>query len=131
MTEIEKITKISLIAYGIVTFLYGILYVFLTEMLTDISGWTDPFHPRVFGGICFLSSIFAVIVLRKKEWEEIKLMYSYLFGLFIPTIIINITIFAVYAPTLNTGTISIFIMGLIFMCVLFALGVFSYMKQRG
>ncbi|MFX1302005.1 MAG: hypothetical protein ACFE9X_01480 [Promethearchaeota archaeon] len=132
MTEIQKITKISLIAYAIVTFLYGIINVFLADIfILAITGWTDPYHLRVFGGICFLSSIFAVIVLRKKEWDKIKLMYSYLFGLFIPTIIINITIFAIYAPTLNIGTILLFIMGLILMCILFALGIYSYIKQRG
>ncbi|MFW9902319.1 MAG: hypothetical protein ACFFDY_13715 [Candidatus Thorarchaeota archaeon] len=32
ITEINKITKISLIAYGIVTLLYGIMYVFLTDL---------------------------------------------------------------------------------------------------
>ncbi|MFX1589692.1 MAG: hypothetical protein ACFFC1_16200, partial [Promethearchaeota archaeon] len=132
MVEIKKITKIALIAYSVVNLLYGIMYVFLTDIfVTDITGWTDPFHPRIFGGICLLSSIFAVIVLRKKEWDKIKLMYSYLFGLFIPTIIINITIFAIYAPTLNIGTILLFIMGLILMCILFALGIYSYIKQRG
>lgn len=132
MTEIKKITKISLIAYAIVTFLYGILNVFLAEIFVLAgSGWTDPFHIRVFGGICFLSSLFAVIILRKKEWEAIKLMYSYLFALFIPTIIINITIFAIHAPTLSIGTIGQFVMGLIFMSILFALGVYCYIKQKG
>lgn len=73
MTEIQKITKISLIVYIIVTFLYGILNVLLAEIYVyAIFPTFDPFHVRFFGGICFLSSIFAFIVLRKNEWEEIK-----------------------------------------------------------
>lgn len=132
MTEIKKITKIALIAYSVVTLLYGIMYVFLTDLFfTDITGWYDPVYTRFFGGICLFSSIFAVVVLFKKEWEEVILMFSYLFGLFIPTIILNITIFAISFPTLNDGTIMLFIMGLVLMCILLALGVYSYMKQRG
>ncbi len=129
MAEIEKITKISLIAYAIVTLLYGIMYIFLSDVLLGVAGWTDPMTPRVFGGICLLSSLYAFILLRKKEWEDIKLTYSYLFGLFIPTIIVNISTFAVLFPTLNTGTISQYVMGLVFMSILFALGLYSYMKQ--
>jgi hypothetical protein len=131
MTEIKKLTKISLIIYTIVTFLYGILNVFLTEIFViPTSGFNDPFHTRAFGGICFLSSIFAFILLRKNEWEEIKVMYSYLFGLFIPTILLNIINFAIYFPVLIPGAISTLIMGLILMLILFTLGIVSYIQQR-
>jgi len=78
MTEIKKLTKISLVVDAIIWLIFGILLLFLTDMLTvDLTGWTNPLHPRAFGAICLISAVFAVIMLRKKEWEEIKMTFMY------------------------------------------------------
>jgi len=45
MTEIKKITKISLIVVAIITFLFGIMLVFLWDLTLNTEGWTNPFHP--------------------------------------------------------------------------------------
>ncbi|MFX0000898.1 MAG: hypothetical protein ACFE9Q_17540 [Candidatus Hodarchaeota archaeon] len=130
MTELKKLTKIWLVAYTIVTLLYGIMYLTIPELLIGAVGWYDPMDPRVFGGICLICSIYAIIILRRKEWESVKLIYSYLFVIFIPTIIINISLLILLFPTLSAFALSQFFMGLIFMSILFVLGVSSYIKQK-
>ena len=132
MTEIKKITKISLIVYAIVDFIYAMLLLFLTDIFVNpLFGWTNPMSPRNMGGIFLLSAIFIVILLRKKEWEEIKLTYAFMYSFFIMTIPIELIVAVVYAPTLSTLAISQHVMDLILMSVLFILGVYSYIKQRG
>jgi len=124
------LTKISLIAYAIVTLLYGIIYITVPEIIGNLVGWTDPMAPRAFGGLCLVSSVYAIIILRRKEWEGIKLMYSYLFVIFIPTIIINLSLLILLFPTLPPAGLSQFFMGLVFMSLLFLLGLVSYIKQH-
>ncbi|TKJ22967.1 MAG: hypothetical protein CEE43_04430 [Promethearchaeota archaeon Loki_b32] len=53
MTEIKKITKISLIVVAIIPFLFGVMLVFLWDIILNTEGWTNPLHPRAFGGLCF------------------------------------------------------------------------------
>ena len=130
MTEIKKLTKIVLIVDAIVFFIFGVNLTFLYDMIMNPEGWTNPYFPRFWGGLCFLSSLFAIILLRKKEWEEIKLTFTYLFGLFIPTLIIEVAVLAALGSTfgaqailLGSGTITI-------ESVLLLLGIVSYIKQR-
>ena len=132
MTEIKKLTKISLIALSIVYFIFGILLVFLTEIfIGGLTGWTNPLSPRNFGGILLLGAILAIILLRKKEWEEIKIPFTFLFSFFIMTIPIELIVAIVYSSTLPPAAISQTILNEIIMCSLFTLGIVSYLKQRG
>ena len=65
MTEIQKITKVSLLAYGIVCLLYGILAIFLLDMMVPILGPMDPFQPRLFGGVLFVIGIFNFLIIKQ------------------------------------------------------------------
>ncbi|MBY9002650.1 MAG: hypothetical protein KGD73_01640 [Candidatus Lokiarchaeota archaeon] len=131
MTEIKKITKIALGYNAIVTFLFAILLIFLTELfLVPLTGWTNPLSPRNFGGLCLLSAIFSVILLRKKEWEEIKLTYAFIFSFFTMTIPIELIVMGVLWPTLSVAAISQTILNQILMISIFSLGVLSYYKQQ-
>ncbi|MHA1191485.1 MAG: hypothetical protein ACTSP9_04220 [Promethearchaeota archaeon] len=131
MTEIKKMTKITLVVYAIVNFLFGILLVFLNDLiLAPLTGWTNPLSPRNIGGIFLLSAIFAVIILRKKEWEEIKLIYTFMFSFFIVTIPIELILLIVLGSTYSAAYFSQSIMDIIIMSILFILGVFSYIKQE-
>ena len=132
MTEIKKLTKISLIALSIVYFIFGILLLFLTEIFVGgLTGWTNPLSPRNFGGILILGAILAIFLLRKKEWEEIKIPFVFLFSFFIMTIPIELIVMIVYSSTVPAAAIAQTILNEIIMCSLFALGVVSYLKQRG
>ncbi len=130
MTEIKKITKISLIVVAIIPFLFGVMLVFLWDIILNTEGWTNPLHPRAFGGLCFLGSIFAIVMLRKKEWEEIKLTYMFLYSWFIPVILVELVVAVIYGPTLLPQTISQLIIDQILMWTMLSLGIVSYIKQR-
>ena len=115
---------------AIIFFIFGVNLTFLYDMTMNPEGFTNPYFPRFWGGLCFLSSLFAIVLLHKKEWEEIKLTFTYLLGLFIPTLIIEVAVLAVLGSTfgsqailLGSGTITI-------ESVLLLLGIVSYIKQR-
>ncbi|UCC19568.1 MAG: hypothetical protein JSV62_15950 [Promethearchaeota archaeon] len=133
MTEIKKITKISLLAYGIVNIIYGPIALFLPDFFINlgvITSATNPYTLR-FGGATLLGiAIFAFLILIKKEWEweKIKLAYEFLYYLLIANIILEPTKLAFGTPS----SMMIFqtIMDIIIMVALLVLGVYSYIKQR-
>ena len=131
MTEVKTFTKISLIIYGIVCVLYGVLAIFMLEMMEPFLGTMDPFQPRLFGGVLFVIAIFAFLIVIKKDWdwEHIKLAYIVLYSLLISTIILEGSVTALLFSTLPAAGISMHAMDLIIMPVLLILGLYSYFKQ--
>ena len=69
-------------------------------------------------------------MLRKKEWEEIKLTFEYLLGLFIPTLIIEVAVLATLGSTFGASTIQLGSTTIIVEASLLTLGIVSYIKQR-
>ncbi len=133
MTEIQKITKVSLLAYGIVCLLFGFMIIFLLDdIVTPMTGWTNPLHPRMFGGVLLVIAVFNFVILLNKdwEWEHVKLAYVVLYSLILVTIIAEVSVTAVYFSTLSAAFASEMIFEWIIMSALLILGVFSYMKQR-
>jgi len=133
MTEIKKITKISLLAYGIVNIIYGPLGIFFPDfgiILGITTPTTNPYVLRFMGATLLGISIFAFIILIKKdwEWEKIKFAYEFLYYLLIANIILEPTKLAFGTPT--SLMISQTIMDMIIMVALLVLGVYSYIKQR-
>jgi len=129
MTEIKKLTKIALIVDAVIFLIFGTMLVFLYDMTLNTEGWTNPFHVRAFGGILYVAAFYAIIMLRKKEWEEIKLAYLFLFSLCIPVIIVEASILAVLGSTFMAATISQMIFDLIIICGKLALGIVAFMRQ--
>jgi hypothetical protein len=129
MTEIKKLTKIALIVDAAIFLLFGTMLVFLYDMTLNIEGWTNPFHPRAFGGILYVAALYAIIMLRMQEWEEIKLAYLFLFSLCFPVIIIEAAILAVLGSTFTAAMVSQMIFDLIIICAKVALGIVAYMRQ--
>jgi hypothetical protein len=129
MTEIKKLTKIALIVDAVIFLIFGTMLVFLYDMTLNLEGWTNPFHVRAFGGILYVAAIFAVIMLRKMEWEEIKLAYTFLFALCVPVIIIEAAILAMLGSTFGAAMVSQMIFDLIIISGKLALGIVAYMKQ--
>ncbi len=130
MTEIKKLTKIALIVDTIIWFLFGIMLTFLYDMTLNPEGWTNPYLPRLFGGVNLISAIFAILMLRKKEWEEIKLTFEYFIGLIIISLIIEVSVYATLYSTFGdlwklNGLFTITVEA-----VLLALGIVTYIKQR-
>ena len=129
MTEIKKLTKIALIVDAVIFLIFGTMQVFLYDMTLNYEGWTDPFHVRAFGGILYVAAFYAVIMLLKKDWEEIKLAYLFLFSLCVPVIIVEAALLAVLASTFMAATVSQMIFDLIIICAKLALGIVAYMRQ--
>lgn len=135
MTEIKKITKISILAYGIVCLIFAVMLIFFLDfwlIAVNMPTWLNEFHPRGFGGALLVVVVFAIIVLLNKDWdwEKIKLAYLFVY-LWLPiNIIMEVTVGAIYASTISSELLSQLFMDLILMSVLLVLGVFSYYKQE-
>ncbi len=130
MTEIKKLTKIALIVDAIIWFIFGVMLVFLYDMTLNYEGWTNPLHVRAFGGICFVAFLFVIIMLRKKEWEEIKLLFICLISMCISVIIVEATVLAMFASTFMAATVSQMIFDLIINAAKNILSIVAYIKQR-
>lgn len=131
MTEIKKITKISLLVLCVLNFIFGILNLFLLDLfIIPLTGWTNPLHPRVLGGVMFILSIFAIILIRKKEWEEVKLTYTLMYSVFIPAISVDLVIMITMGSTFSATLLSQMVLEQILMWIMFVSGIFSYYKQE-
>ena len=130
MTEILRITKVSLLAYGIVSLLYGCLAIFFLEMMEPVLGPSDPFQPRLFGGVLLVIAIFAFLMIFKGwDWEHVKFGYLILYSLIISTIIMEGSVTVLLFSTLSAEGVSMHIFDLIIMPILLILGIYSYRKQ--
>jgi len=130
MTEIKKLTKIVLVVDTIFWFLFGILLTFLYDIALNPEGWTNPYLARMFGGVNLISAIFAILMLRKNEWEEIKLTFEYLLGIIISTLIIEVAVFTTFYSTFGALWRSQGLFPITVETVLLILGIVSYIKQR-
>ena len=131
MTEVLKITRISLLVYGIVCVLYGFLAIFFLDMMVPVLGPMDPFQPRLFGGVLFVIAIYAFLIIIKKDWdwEHVKFGYLVLYSLLISTIIMEGSVTALLFSTLSAEGIGMHVFDLIIMPILLILGIYSYRKQ--
>ena len=114
---------------AILWFLFGTLLTFLYDMALNPEGWTNPYL-RMFGGVNYVSSLFAILMFRKKEWEEIKLTFAYLLGILISTLIIEVAVLAVLGSTFGASAIQLGSSTIILESVLLTLGIVTYIKQR-
>jgi hypothetical protein len=135
MTDIKKLTKIAILAYGAVSLIFGILLFFFTEMFIaslNMPTWQNPAHPRMFGAALFIVVIFAFLVLLKKdlEWENIHVAFLVLISWLPLNILAELVTLATYGPILSFQAFSQGIMDIIIMSALFVLNLIAYIKQR-
>ncbi|MHA1666688.1 MAG: hypothetical protein ACTSW7_04885 [Candidatus Thorarchaeota archaeon] len=132
MTEVKKFAKIALVAYGIVNLLFGILYIFMSEILIAplMPGWeVNLFHPKVSGGFLVVIGFFCILLLlnKKWEWEHIKVAYMVLFAFIIPMIVGQILALALLSP--NAAFVGEMMIEIPLESVLLILGIIGYIKQ--
>lgn len=132
MSELKTITKISLIAYGVVSLLNAFMNIFLLESyINPITGWNNPLHPRQWGGTLLGIAIFTFLaVIRKKEWEKIKFAYAFLYYLIVMNLILEGLVTIILASSLAPAAINQALLDSILMSVLLILGIYSYFKQK-
>lgn len=133
MTEIKKITKVSLLIYGIVNIIYGPMALFFPNFFIDLGIWSPAIVPYSlrFGGATLLGiAIFCFIIVFRKnlEWEKAKLTYEFLYYLLILNLILEPEKLIYGTPT--DLIVMQTIMDIIIMGAILVLGVFSYIKQR-
>ena len=130
MTEIKLLTKIALVVDAIIWILFGTMFIFLYDMFLNPEGWTNPYFTRMFGGVTYVSAIFAFLILRKKEWEDIKIIFAYFIGIITSTLIIEISVLSIFGSTFSESFILLGSSTIIIEAVLVVLGIVSYIKQR-
>jgi hypothetical protein len=130
MTEIKKFTKIVLLVEVILWFMFAILLIFLFDMTMNPEGWTNPYLPKLFGGVILVAAIFAILMLRKKEWEEIKFLFEYFIGLLISTLFFETCVFIAVGSAFGASTMMTHSFNITVEAVLLVLGIVAYFKQR-
>ncbi|TFF85589.1 MAG: hypothetical protein EU517_01450 [Promethearchaeota archaeon] len=132
MMELKTITKVSLLAYGIVSLLNALMNLFLVEIyLNPMTGWNNPLHPRQWGGTLLGIAIFTFLaVFRKKEWEQIKFAYGFLYYLILMNLVVEGLIVIILGPSLSAAAINQAFLDVVLMSVLLILGIYSYTKQK-
>ena len=129
MTEIKLLTKIALIVDAIIWLIFGIILVFLYDITLNTEGWTNPLHVRMFGVLCLVTFVFAVLMLLKKEWEKIQFTFLYTICMCIGVLIIEISVFAVFGSTFLPATISQMIFDFIILGAKITLSIIAYIRQ--
>jgi len=132
MTEIQKLTKISLLLDVLAGFIFTFLYLVIPDIyIYGLTQWpfNDPIYFRLFGGTLLVLGFASLMAYFKKEWEEIKLFYELaLMWLLMVTImnILELTLLPLPAMALaNTIVVTILV------AIYLILGIFCWMKQRG
>lgn len=130
MSEIKKITKITLIWYTIAGFLFAFMFIVLTDFTINFMQWpyNDPFSFWFQGGTMLVLAITTLLALFIEEWERIKLF----FFLVIIWDIMYLTLDIVAVATLNLPETT-FLMMITFIILLtfnLVIGLASWMIQR-
>ena len=130
MTEIKKFTKIVLLVDTIIWFLFGIMLTFLYDIALNPAGWTNPYLPRMFGGVNLVMAIMAILLLRSSEWEEIRLTFLSFIGILLSTMLIEIAVYSTFYATFEASWRSQGLFTIILEAALLTLGIVTYIKQR-
>jgi hypothetical protein len=132
MTEVKMLSKIALLAYGIVCLLFGFMLIFIAEtfLAALIPGWEiNVFHPKVLGGFLVVIGFFDILMIlnKKWEWDHIKVAYMALFAFIIPMIIGQILAVALLSPT--AAFVGEMMLEIPLESALLILGIIGYLKQ--
>jgi hypothetical protein len=131
MTEIQKLTKISLLLDVLAGFIFAFLYLVIPEIyIYGLTQWpfNDPIYFRMFGGTLLVLGIASLMAYFKKEWEEVKLLYE--LALMWITIVLIINIVELVLLPLPVMSITNTIVNSILLVIYLILGIYCWMKQR-
>ncbi len=132
MTEIQKLTKISLLLDILACFVFTFLYLVIPDIyIYDLTQWpfNDPIYFRLFGGTLLVLGLASIMAYFKKEWEEIKLFFELALMWLVMVIIINI--FELVMLSLPVMSLTNTIVNTIIVAIYLILGIYCWMKQRG
>jgi hypothetical protein len=97
MTEIKKITKITLIWYTFAGFLFAFMFIALTDFTMNFMQWpyNDPINFWFQGGTMLVLSITTLRTLFIKEWDKIEIIFFFIIIWVIMGLIMNIVALSV------------------------------------
>ena len=131
MTEIQKLTKISLLLNVLAGLIFAFLYLVIPDIyIYGLTQWpfNDPIYFRLFGGTLLVLGLASLMAYFKKEWEEIKLLYELSVMWLLMVTIINIFELALLPLPAMALTNSIFVT--ILVAIYLILGIYCWLKQR-
>ena len=131
MAELSKNLKYVILINSVVAFVYGIMQAFFTAGYhAMIEQPTPDVHfTRVGGGVLLVLGIFGIYTfLKKKNWEEFKLLFEFVIGYQIMLFIVDIVYFATF--TLSATNFSSTLIATILTGVLIALNIYFYIKEK-
>jgi len=131
MTEIQKLTKITLILDALAGLIFAFLYLVIPDIyIYGLSQWpfNDPIYFRFFGGTLLLLGLLSLIAYFKKEWEEIKLFFE--FGLLWILMVLIINFLELALLTLPAMSFTNTLLNTILLAIYLVLSIYCWMKQR-
>lgn len=130
MTELLKELKIVLTITAIAAFFYGFMFLVIPEIYYDLSDEPYPnVHlQRLWGGTITLLGIFALIVVKRGEWEGGKIMIELSISWLLLAAVISLAslTYVKRSPTNIASTWSDIIVTLVF----FLFILYFYQKQK-
>ena len=131
MAELSKKMKYVILINIVAALVYGIMQAFFTAAyLAMIEQPTPDVHfTRVGGGVLLVLAIFgSYTLLKKKSWEEFKLLFEFVIGYQIMLFIVDIVYFATF--TLSATNFANTLIATILTAVLIALNIYFYIKEQ-
>jgi len=129
MAEISKRMKLLLIIHVIIAIIYGFLYLVIPEIFSKLidAPAFDPHVWRLWGGMLIVLAIFGVLMIKRAEWENIKLFWEFVIIWLIMVLIIDlVTLFAISRSATN---ISSQLVDIILVGVLIVVDIYFYMQE--
>ncbi|MBY9018121.1 MAG: hypothetical protein KGD66_04740 [Candidatus Lokiarchaeota archaeon] len=132
MTEIQKLTKITLLLDALAGFIFAFLYLVIPDIfIYGLTQWpfNDPVYFRYFGGTLLLLGLVSLIAYFKKEWEEVRLFFE--FALLFILMIVIMSSLELALLTLPVIAFMNSLFSTILVIIYLVLGIYCWMKQRG
>ena len=129
MTEISKRMKLLLIIDTICAFIYGFLYLVIPEILAALNDPTyyDPHFWRLWGGLCIVFGIFGILMIKRAEWEGMKILWEFVIIWLIMMILVNImTMFMIRRSAVNFASE---LFDIILISVLIVVNTYLYLQE--
>ena len=130
MAEFSKEMKIVLIINMVVAFVYGIMYVFLPEIVYSLNDapYFDPHFWRLFGGVLIAMGITVLLGIIKGDWDYLKLFFLFaIIGLII-FVLVNVT--SIIYVTRSATNLIFHWLDSIVMIVLIVFNTYFYLREE-
>lgn len=130
MAEMSKEMKIILIINAIVAFVYGCIFLVIPELYSDLINavYRNPPLLRLWGGTIIILGIFALIAVKRGEWENVKIVFELAILWLIMLEILDIVSLTYVRYT--AANLSSAIMDMIVVGILIVVDIYFYLREE-